>query len=126
MRRVGRVLSLLISFIALQFSLVSGGPACMAGAAEIAGAPAVMGAMSATTAFAATGDHCARPHRGPRTPTPADQHCASMIVCVFAVDAPTSVTLAAGPSRVLSCVDGISERTPMSDVAAPELPPPRV
>ena len=125
MRRTGRVLTILFSFLALQLSLLSGGPACMAAAVQAGGLSAVMGAGFGMPASAETDDHCAPPHRGSHAPAPIDQHCASMIICAIALDAPSSVTLADAASRGLSGVHGISERTPMSYIVAPELPPPR-
>ena len=124
MRSVVRSLTVVLSFLSLQLSLLGSAAACMS---PNDGATGATGGASAMAAMATDGSehHCNTPERDSHAPAPTQQHCATMIICAFALDAPTSITETVAPSRVATGVLGISQRTPMSHVVAPELPPPR-
>lgn len=124
MRTIVRSLTVVLTFLSLQLSMLGGGAAC---ASRITAATGAAGGVTPMGAMAPDGSEhrCNSPQRDSRTPTPTEQHCASMIICAFALDAPMLMTMAVAPSRVATGVHGISQRTPTSYVVAPELPPPR-
>lgn len=129
MQRVLRFLTGLLSFVALQGSLLGSAGLCALTAAPARGGAAgnAMAMASLTDANAgAVGHHCDTPVQEPREPGPSDQHCATMLVCAFAVDSPVAVTLTVASSMLSARVDGLSLRTPPSLGVAPELPPPKV
>ena len=129
MRRVLRFLTGLLSFVALQGSLLGSAGLCALTAAPARGAVAGSAMAMATMTDApggAVGHHCDTPAQEPRDPKPSNQHCATMLVCAFAVDSPVAVTLTVASSMLSARVDGLSLRTPPSLGVAPELPPPRV
>lgn len=128
MRRVLRFITGLLSFVALQATLLGsvGGCAQLSapGLDAVSGNAMAMANMTDPVASAVE-RHCDTPEQGPHTPAPSDQHCATMLVCAFAMDSPVAVTLSVASSFVSAGVDGPSLRTPPSLGAAPELPPPK-
>lgn len=129
MRRPLRLLTALLSFVALQGTLLGSASACAQAAAParvaVPGTAIAMENMTDAT-VGAVEHHCDTPEQGPREPGPSDQHCATMLVCAFAVDSPVGVTLTVASSTPSARVDGQSLRTPPSLGVAPELPPPKV
>ncbi len=129
MRRFLRLLTALLSFVALQGTLLGSASACAQTAAPARGAVAgnAMAMENRTDAtVGAVEHHCDTPAQAPREPGPSDQHCATMLVCAFAADSPVGVTLTMASPTPSARVDGQSRRTPPSLGVAPELPPPKV
>ena len=132
MSRIVRLLTLVVSFAALQLTLLGGGPGCpMPGAAAtvsgrdglVAPARAAMAGMT-MAAPAATPDATPPHDHVPCDESAAPQACQTMAPCLFAVLAPlasTELPTSAPQSRLIAAL----VLTPPSETAAPELPPPR-
>ena len=136
MRRVGRSFLFILSFLSLQLTLISGGEQC----------PVIIGAQSGTAmqavdmaVTAMPGMDMTRPQDGGNPSDHDASHddeqscdedsegasCDSMTVCVFAaVITPVGVD---NPQRVPSVrAPTLAMRTPPTEGAAPDLPPPRL
>lgn len=128
MRRLLRHLTLTSSFVALQLTLLGGGPGCPMPAPGAAHASAsaehesvrVMPGMAMAGAAADADGAVPEPCDGATAPTA----CATMTPCLFAAIAP-SVAVDAPSSDESSRVVAALVLTPPSETAAPELPPPR-
>ena len=125
-----RSLTAVLSFLAMQLSLLGSATGCASGfggSAATGGAATMAMTMAMPLPATDSGAHdCSTPPGRSHTPAPGDQHCTSMTMCAFALDTPIGMTLEVATSTVPSRIEGISERTPTSSNAAPELPPPRV
>ena len=118
----------MLSFVALEATLLGslGGCAQMFAAAPGAVSGSAMAVANMTDPVASAVErHCDTPQQRPHTPAPSDQHCATMLICAFAMDSPVAVTLSVASSPLPSRVEGPSLRTPPSLGSAPELPPPK-
>lgn len=144
MTRVLRLLTLVVSFAALQLTLLGGGPGCALPVMRVAHrAPGAARATAVTMAgmdmtdpsgpahapadTSDTGHLAAGPaHAAPCEASAAPRACPTMAPCLFAVVLPSvrrgvpTVIGAPSPVAVLAVV-----RTPPSETPAPELPPPR-
>ena len=121
-----RSTTLLLTFVALQLTLLGGEAACMKSVRRQTDAGASSGLSATRASDMAMGPDCSAPERESQSPTPDRGSCAQMIVCALTVDAPTAHTVALAASAPTVRVDGLSVRTPPSFVLAPELPPPKV
>lgn len=134
--RLLRSLTLVVSFAALQLTLLSGGPGClMPTGGEVSGAMGPMAGMdmagragsasaSAATAAGGLSASTASSDSSPCGNATAPQRCPTMAPCLFAMVLPTAdaeSTSANDPSAVIVAL----ALTPPSISAAPELPPPR-
>lgn len=143
--RLLRILTLVVSFVALQLTLLSGGPGCpMPAGGEASGAMGPMAGMEmlgdvvgragperVSAAVTADGRSVttqattqAASHSSPCENATAPQRCPTMAPCLFAMVLPTAdaeATLASEPSSLIVAL----ALTPPSISAAPELPPPR-
>lgn len=135
MRHVGRRLLLVISFVSLQLSLMSGGERCPVVNA-FAESSDVMAGMEMGEADQAGMDMASQPGEGRSDALSrgdeehsCDEHvlrtsCDSMTACVFAaVTAPRSVRDAARVAAVRAPV--VVVRMPPVEGEAPDLPPPK-
>lgn len=126
MVRILRSTTLLLTFVAMQLTLLGAEAACTQSVRRQTDAGASSGLSAAQTSDKAMGHDCGAPARESQSPTPDRGSCAQMIVCALTVDSPTAHTVVLATSAPTVRVDGLSVRTPPSFVLAPELPPPRV
>ena len=141
MLRVGRSLVLVLGFLSLQLSLLSGGEKCSVATVFAQSNTGMVGMDMAGMDMAGmgiAGTEIASQHGGSQSDAPSlhddeqscegvvtGTNCDSMTVCVFAaVTAPTSVrNLQRLPS---ARAPTLAVRTPPTTGDAPELPPPRL
>ena len=147
MLHIGRPLLLILSFLSLQLSLFSGGEGCRSAFAHVAGATTMAGMDMAGMDMAGmdmagmdmAGMDMAGPQRvGDQSDASSSHHdeqscddegestnCDSMTVCVFAAEtAPIGVRNAQRLPAVRAPT--LAMRTPPTEGAAPDLPPPRL
>jgi hypothetical protein len=132
--RLLRLLTLVLSFFALQLTLLAGGPGCpvpgsgVGGDASAAMTGMAMAGMTMTgTAGAKPATHdgeSTAPHSAPCDESAAPQACPTMAPCLFAVLLPFAQVDAPTVSASATVVAGLISLPP-SVTAAPELPPPR-
>ena len=152
MARVLRTLMLLVSFAALQLTLASGGPACpiptSALASEMRGvgmasmdmsgmdmsgmgmagmdmAEMDRGGPATASSDRAAGEASPAPDDVPCDATTTPVTCPTMAPCVFAALPPLAQIAAAPAVAAPSGPTALRVLMPLSEGAAPELPPPR-
>lgn len=142
MLHFSRVLLLVLGFLSLQLSLVSGGDRCpvvnlfAAGSGTVAGAASMstmdMGGMAMAGMDMSSADHgddgSPDPLSGHDEP-PCDTHdesttCDSMTVCVFAAVIAARPPHNPPPVQTVEAL-ALAMRMPLTEAAAPDLPPPR-
>ena len=126
MLRALRLLTLVLSFAALQLTLLGGGPGCALPGSPSAAAASMVGMDMGGAPKANAASHGDR-ERTPAAPcedSSSAQACRSMAPCLFALSLPQpSVTASDAPAVVP--ILAIRALAPRSVTSAPELPPPR-
>ncbi len=136
-----RVLLLVLGFLSLQLSLVSGGDRCpvvnlFAGSGTVAGA-APMSAMDMGSMAMAGMDMSSADHTDQGSPDPSSGHdeqpcdthdestsCDSMSVCVFAAVIAARPPQNPPPFPAVQAL-AVTMRMPLTEAAAPDHPPPK-
>ena len=116
----------LISFAALQLTLLGGGPGCPLPGASRAASMSMRGMAGMGDRRAAATDARIDDARVPAPPcddSSADQACRTMAPCLFAASPSCSAAIDGAPTA--TPVRATSASVPHSVTAAPELPPPR-
>lgn len=122
MIRALRTTALLLTFVAMQLTLLGGAAACTESMR-----PQQQVLATAVHRAGMVMDHdCDAPRRESQSPSRDRSTCAQMVVCALSVDSPAAHTVALATRVSYVRIDGVSVRTPPSYTAAPELPPPRV
>lgn len=125
MVRALRSTALLLTFVALQLTLLGGAAACAQVARPQTERLATPGPTVVHRAVMATEHDCDAPQGESQSPSRDRNTCAQMVVCALAVDSPAAHTTTLATRATYLRIDGVSVLTPPSYVMAPELPPPR-
>jgi hypothetical protein len=128
MPRALRLLTLVLSFAALQLTLLGGGPGCaLPGSASAAVATSTMVSMDMggePKARATSRDAHDRTPAAPCEDSSSAQACRSMAPCLFALSLPEPSVAASELTAVVPIL-AMRALAPRSVTSAPEIPPPR-